>query len=188
MIQFIKQFIKHPTKVGAILPSSGYLARRMVEDIDFYSCKNIVEYGPGTGVFTREIIRKKHLDTKFLIIEQNVEFYNLLVNQYGQLPNVFLVNGSVEEVEMYLRKYHMPSVDVIISGIPFTSLPKKVTNIILSKTTKILTKEGRFITFQYSLVKKHIFEKFFKITECKKERINIPPAYVLVMNKRTGLE
>lgn len=34
MIQFIKQFIKHPTKIGAILPSSGYLARRMVEDID----------------------------------------------------------------------------------------------------------------------------------------------------------
>ena len=184
MFEFIKQFMKHPMKIGAISPSSRYLAQRMLDGIDVNACKYIVEYGPGTGVFTKEILKRKNETAIFLIIEQNIKFYNLLVKQYGKLKNVHIVNGTVENIDLYLKEYKIPFVDVIVSGIPFTSLPKEATNRILDKTTRILNKEGKFITFQYSLVQKHIFKEYFQIIKCKFEICNIPPAFVFVMKKR----
>jgi phospholipid N-methyltransferase len=50
---FLKQYIKNPRMIGAVLPSSRNLARKMIEDIDFEKAECIVEYGPGTGVFTK---------------------------------------------------------------------------------------------------------------------------------------
>ncbi len=49
---FLLEYIKNPSKVGAIAPSSRYLADGMIQSIDFNSAECIVEYGPGTGVFT----------------------------------------------------------------------------------------------------------------------------------------
>lgn len=59
MFQFIKQYIKNPKFVGAIAPSSKKLAAAMMQPIDFEKAKCIVEFGPGTGVFTEEIMRRK---------------------------------------------------------------------------------------------------------------------------------
>lgn len=68
-----------------------------------------------------------------------------------------------------------------MSGLPFASLPKKLSDNILEQTQKILTKsEGTFITFQYSLIKMSVFNQYFKSIENSKEYLNIPPAYVLI--------
>lgn len=49
-LSFIKQYITKPRNVGAILPSSKYLANKMIENIDFETANYIVEYGPGTDI------------------------------------------------------------------------------------------------------------------------------------------
>ncbi len=54
------EFIKKPLVIGTITPSSKKLAKRVMERIDFSSAETIVEYGPGTGVFTKEIIASIH--------------------------------------------------------------------------------------------------------------------------------
>ena len=56
---------------------------------------------------------------------------------------------------------------------------KEFTNAILKNTKEILSNEGEFITFQYSLLKKNFFEKYFNSVKVKKAMINLPPAYVL---------
>ena len=66
---FLLQYITHPRTVGAILPSSKRLARKMVESIDFENAKCIVELGPGTGVFTENILKKRNKDTIIILIE-----------------------------------------------------------------------------------------------------------------------
>ena len=52
---FLRQFVRSPRTVGAVLPSSAALARAMLAPIDFASARTIVEFGPGTGAFTRAI-------------------------------------------------------------------------------------------------------------------------------------
>ncbi|OIK09959.1 SAM-dependent methyltransferase [Bacillus sp. MUM 116] len=177
---FIKQFIKHPRTVGAVLPSSKQLAKQMIAPIQFAHAKSIVEYGPGTGIFTEQLIDNKEDDTVLLVIESNAEFYEPLMEKYGGIPNVHLIHGSAENIDRYIQEYKVPNVNYFVSGLPFTSLPISVSKNILRKTKAILGNNGEFITFQYSQLKKEFFESYFSHIEVIKVHWNIPPAYVFI--------
>ena len=183
-MSFFIEYLKHPKKIGAIAPSSKWLAKRMVEFIRFDDCHCIVEYGPGTGAFTDEIIKRKKKDTVFLVIEQNKDFYQKLKRKYSNIPNLILVNGNAEAVEKYMSEYQVKCVDYIISGLPFTSLPQNVSENILNATTRVIGRGGRFITFQYTLLKRHFFEQYFSIEQITFELRNLPLAYVFMMENK----
>lgn len=176
---FILQYIKKPRTVGAILPSSNYLADKMIEDIDFKKTKCIVEYGPGTGVFTKKILEHREKNTLIMLFEYNHEFYDLLKDKFKHEENLVIINDSSENVDKYLTEYKIDNVDYVISGLPFASLPEQVSDTILEKTKNILKEDGKFITFQYTLFKMQFIKKYFRYIDLKREFRNIPPAYVL---------
>jgi phosphatidylethanolamine/phosphatidyl-N-methylethanolamine N-methyltransferase len=93
--KFLGEFLLHPTKTGAIAPSSQGLARRMVEWIDLPEAKTVLEYGPGTGVFTEHIIRQMPAGSKFAAIELNPRLAELFRRRH---PDVTLVVDSVANV------------------------------------------------------------------------------------------
>lgn len=105
LITFLAEFIKHPKHIGAIAPSSKLLAKRMVDAIDFEDAGYIVELGPGTGVFTREIMRRKKKHTKFILIEINEVFARDLQQQFRDDPNVFVIHGSAEKIQTYMTGF-----------------------------------------------------------------------------------
>ncbi|PGO53772.1 class I SAM-dependent methyltransferase [Priestia megaterium] len=181
-IHFIQEYIRHPRTVGAIMPSSRSLAKQMVNPIPFEKITCIVEYGPGTGVFTEEIVQNKRKDTIFLAIEANEAFYKMLKKKYGQIENMYIIHGSAENIGDYLKQYDIEKVDYIVSGLPFTSLPGTVSTQILKKTATLLGSEGKFITFQYSKVKRSFFKSFFNTIQYERVYRNVPPAYVFVCN------
>ena len=175
------EFLKHPRRIGAIAPSGKHLSAEMMAPIDFASAKVIVEYGPGTGSFTRELVARRRPDTVLILIEQNKTFCDQLWASYGGLPNFFLAHGSAGSAGRCLEACGVQSADYVVSGLPFTSLPAALSDRILNATKPALGQEGKFITFQYSLVKQKFFEQYFQITDCRKVIKNLPPAYVLVM-------
>ncbi|MES1043739.1 methyltransferase [Bacillus sp. Gen3] len=175
---FLFQYIVNPRTVGAILPSSKFLGDKMVERINFAKAKYIIEYGPGTGVFTEELLEKRNPETIIVLVEYNKEFYLLLREKFKMEKNLFIINGSAEDIHNYLKDYHIPYADYVISGLPFASLPKNISQKILTNTTKILKKDGEFITFQYTKCKKAFIEQFFTKIHVKREIRNLPPAYV----------
>ncbi|MGL4847630.1 MAG: class I SAM-dependent methyltransferase [Clostridium sp.] len=176
---FILEYIKNPRSVGAIAPSSKYLAEKMISDINFKEAKCIIEYGPGTGIFTEKLLSRVKEDTIVILIEINKEFYNILKEKYGYKNNVIVLNESAENIDKILERYSIEKVDYILSGLPFTSLPSDVSKNILSKTASILKGGTGFITFQYSLLKVDFFKKYFSTLKYKRVLRNIPPAYVL---------
>lgn len=180
-MQFLLEYIKHPSKIGAVAPSSRYLAKKMVEDVRFHECDCIIEYGPGTGVFTEEIVLSKKEDTILLVIEQNEQFYKVLKERYSNKKNVYVIHGDASDVLKYMKSHEIPQADYIISGLPFTSLPAGVSKKIFHATQKAIGSQGRFITFQYTLLKKKIFQRWFHIEHMAFELKNFPPAYVLTM-------
>ena len=177
----LTEFLKHPRRIGAIAPSGKHLSEKMMAPIDFASAKVIVEYGPGTGSFTRELVARRRADTALILMEQNEAFCEQLRASYGNLPNLFIIHGSAGNVGQHLEACGVHSADYIVSGLPFTSLPAAVSDHILNATKLALGQDGKFITFQYSLVKKKFFEQYFQIIDCRKVIKNLPPAYVLVM-------
>lgn len=183
LLSFLKQYITKPRTVGAILPSSKYLAKRMIENIDFKSASCIVEYGPGTGAFSEKMIKRRRKETIMLLFESNIEFYNLLKEKYNDEPNVYIIDDSAEYVGKYLEKYDIPYIDYIVSGLPFASLPNDVSSDILKQTKKYLKEDGKFITFQYTLLKKDFIEQYFNEVNIKREFRNVPPAYIFCCNQ-----
>ncbi|BCZ46203.1 SAM-dependent methyltransferase [Clostridium gelidum] len=178
-ISFILQYIKKPRTVGAILPSSRYLANKMMENIDFKQAKCIIEYGPGTGVFTEKLLQNRDKSTIIMLFEYNQKFCSLLKDKFKHEENLFIINDSSENVDKYLIKHQIESVDYVVSGLPFASLPQQVSDEILKKTKSILKKDGKFITFQYTLLKVGFIKKYFRYIDLKREFRNMPPAYVL---------
>ena len=179
-LRFLKQYVSKPRSVGAVLPSSKNLANKMIEDIKFENAKCIVEFGPGTGIFTEKLIGSRAKDTVLIIMETNEEFYNDLKNKYKNQKNMYIINDSAEKIGDYLKAYNIDKADYIISGLPFASLPKNISKDILSNTNVFLKESGSFILFQYTMLKKDFIESFFNIVKVKKSWINIPPAYVLI--------
>lgn len=185
-MNFIFEYIKHPRAIGAVAPSGKKLSKKMMKPIDFDSAEVIVEYGPGTGSFTKELVAGKRPETVLILIEQNDSFCRLLQEKYKNEPNVHLVHGSAADVNVYLRAYGFKKADYIVSGLPFTSLPTDISDSILEATKIALGDSGEFITFQYSHVKAAFFEHYLRITDTLQEIRNLPPAYVFVMKNKTA--
>jgi phospholipid N-methyltransferase len=176
---FIWQYLTRPRTVGAVLPSSKYLAQKMMQPIDFTRARCIVEYGPGTGVFTERLINMRQAGTVILVIERNETFCDILREKFAGETDVHIISDSAEQIREHLHTYGFDYADYIVSGLPFASLPSHVTANILTQTKKYLRPNGRFITFQYTLIRKELIAGYFNDITLNREFRNVPPAYVL---------
>ena len=177
-LTFVKQYIAKPRSVGAVWPSSKYLASKMIRNVNFDEARYIVEYGPGTGVFTDKMLKHRRADTVLLLLENNGKFYKQLKDKYRDVPNLFVFHDSAEQIGKYLSLHGVSEADYIISGLPFSSLPREISSNILAQTKKHLKPGGKFITFQYTLLRKAFIGHYFRDIHIKREMRNIPPAYV----------
>ena len=71
---FLREFFKANRMVGSVLPSSRFLSGKMLAPIDFSKSKVVVELGPGTGVFTKALLKAMPQDSQLLVIELNEAF------------------------------------------------------------------------------------------------------------------
>jgi len=179
-VKFIAQYVIAPRTVGAILPSSGRLAEKIADKIHFESASCIVEYGPGTGAFTAEILARRKPGTQLVLIELNKKFHSMLVERFGNEPDVHIVHGSADQIDRILQELAIARVDHIISGLPFTSLQRDLTKAILTLTAELLGAQGTFVLFQYSRRRRSLLSETFRHLAVDRVLANIPPAYVFV--------
>lgn len=140
------KFLRNPRTVGAVSASSKALAREMVGEIPTDRPVNVVELGPGTGSFTRAIVERLAPGSRFLAVELDKEFVERLRPRW---PTVEFVLASAVDLEKLVRKTQMKSVDHIVSGLPFASLPVDDSRKILDGIHNTLHPGGTFTTFQY---------------------------------------
>ena len=143
---FIRQFLINPTGIGAIAPSSEQLARQMVHPIDWENVNIVVEYGPGTGIFTGEILKRLPSQARYIGFETNPAMHDIVSHKY---PDADIHQDSVANVRRYLGTNGTGSVDAIISGLPWASFSKTLQRDLLEETYAILKPGGLFVTFAY---------------------------------------
>jgi len=173
------QFFKGAQTVGSFFPSTPILASKIVKHIDFSSAKLIVEVGPGTGVFTRKILKKLSDDAIFIAFELNEKFYQKLKNEIND-PRFVLINGSAEELKAYLIQNSCSKVDYLISSIPLSNFKGKKIVTLLHSFRDLIGENGTFIQFQYSFNQKRLFYKLFSNVVMDFTQFNIPPAFIYV--------
>lgn len=180
---FIKNFINQPSLIGSVAPSSKYLCSSILKDIDFNKVRCIIEYGAGTGRFTKEIIERKRKETLFLSFELNTGLYEDLKKHEDRQSNVWIINDSAEFVKHYLKKLGGDRIDYVVSGLPFTVLPKDTAYRIIHHTFDMLENQGEFRTFQYSLYYLKIMKGLFPSVNMGFQLLNIPPAFIYYCKK-----
>ncbi|HYG49295.1 MAG TPA: rRNA adenine N-6-methyltransferase family protein [Flavobacteriales bacterium] len=175
---FLKEFFKEKKVVGAIAPSSKILVKTMLGKLDVENAKIIVEYGPGTGPFTIEVLRRMAPDAKLLVFETQESFCEILRDKIPADPRLEIINDSAEKVGEYLHKFGFDHADIIISSLPFTVIPNPAKTNILNNTVKFLNRKGIFTQYQYSLNAHKLLKARFKNVKVKFSPFNLPPAFV----------
>lgn len=182
---FLGTFLRKPASVGAVLPSSRYLARAMAGHLDLHAGDLVLEYGPGTGPITSVIAQHLPAGAHYLGIELEPRFHDLLQARYPQLQFHL---GSAADAARILRERGLPMPRRIISGLPFASLPHKVQDGIVRGIAECLQGGGDFRTFQYAhaygLKAARRFRRMMTAVFANFERSgpvfrNVPPAFVL---------
>ena len=65
---FLREFLRNPRQLGSIIPSSGFLKRRILAAADLTNASVVVELGPGNGGTTRSILSALPANAKLLSI------------------------------------------------------------------------------------------------------------------------
>ena len=189
-IELFKHFVKKPGEIGAICPSSPFLAKTITSEIGIENAQNIVEIGPGTGVFTEEIIPNLRKDANFFVIELNKDLHGLFQKSF---PEIKAYNNCASELANIMKEENIDSIDVIISGLPWASFPEQLQKDVLTTIFDSLASGGVFTTFAYLqgfLMKgAHSFrallkETFDEVETSKTVWRNFPPAFVYRCRKK----
>ena len=174
---FISEFVKSENQIGAIAPSSKYLAKKMLAKIDFSIDLNIVELGPGTGVFTSKLLERMSPNSKLLSLELNPYFASK-IRKTVRDSRFQIRCDSAENINTVLRQTQFPEVDYIISSLPLAVLPTRLKLRIINECKLALGSKGGFIQFQYSLNAKDLLYKKFNSVNITFTPLNLPPAFV----------
>ena len=174
---YIKTFFRDKN-VASITPTSSVGVKKVCSKINFAKSNLIIEYGPGTGVFTNYLLQKMKPSSRLILIELNTNFSSILKKTI-QDPRVTIVNDSAENVLEALRKCRESQADYILSGIPFFWLRNGLRDKILDNTFNALKTGGKFLVYQTCFqtnqhLKVHL-DRFFPSVECRFELLNIPP-------------
>src|SRR5437763_5279470 len=180
---FFKENLRSPRITGAVAPSSPSLVRAMLDEALIERAQVIVEFGPGTGVFTDEIIRRMNETARLLVLEVNPVFVRNLRARIND-KRVEIINGSAAEVGAHLAERGLPKPDAIVSGLPFGSLPPPISHAILEATRETLSPSGVFVTYQYTPFRKKLLRSYFPAARVSRLVLrNVPPALVFVCRK-----
>lgn len=156
----------------------------MVDWFDWETARGVVEYGPGTGVFTEGIQRSVHQDAKFFAIERSAE---LAAVTRDRCPGVTVCEESAADVGRLCREHGIEQVDAIICGLPWASFPESLQASILDATLEVLRPGGQFATFAYwqgvalpagMRFSKRLRSSFTTVQRSPTVWRNLPPAFV----------
>jgi phospholipid N-methyltransferase len=176
---FALNFFRHPFMLGSIWPSSRYLVDEVLRPVDWERAKVIVEYGPGVGTITTEILRRMRPDAHLVAIETNETFVKFLKSSFAD-SRLHLANESAADVASILERLNLPPAQYVVSGIPLGSMPEAIRTDIVAKTRAALAPGGQFLVYQFTSRILPVLQRTFEEVSRSMEKRNIPPAHLFV--------
>ncbi len=176
-IAFLRGFLERPKEVGSIIPSSRWMERRITRTAEITNAKLVIELGPGTGGTTKALLKAMTPDARLLAIEINPRFCDLLRETIG-VPRLIVHEGSAAKIPEALVKHDLDAPDVVLSGIPFSTMPQELGLSILRSVRKSLSPSGRFVAYQFRDVVHTLGKRVFGPASVQIELFNMPPMRV----------
>lgn len=173
--QFLRGFLKNPVMVGSVIPSSKLLIDRMLGPVRWDEVKLFVEYGPGVGTFTRQVLGRLPADARLIAIDTNADFIDYLRKDIDD-ERLIAVTGSAADVQNIIESQGFDKADYILSGLPFSTLPPGVGEAIGEASANAIRPGGALLVYQFSPKVRDFIAPHFERIDRGFEWVNVPPA------------
>jgi phospholipid N-methyltransferase len=161
------------------------MEKRIVRTADLARAKLVVELGPGTGGTTQALLRHMRADATLLAIEINPHFVDLIGRTIDD-PRLIAHTGSATAIPEALAAHELDPPDVILSGIPFSTMEPDLGLDILKSVKESLAPGGRFVAYQFRdrvhTLGRHVFGR----ASVQTELLNVPPMRVYSWEKNVS--
>lgn len=172
---FLREALRNPRMVSAVVPSSPALARAMAEGLGPQSGP-VVEFGPGTGRLTEAILAAGVPPQNLTLFEMNEEFVRHLRQRF---PGVTVVHGPAQGASAHLGQV----AERVISGLPLLSMPQGLREEIVGAAFEVLAPGGIYVQFTYGpaspLAPGQLARLGLRVAPHRRVWGNLPPARVL---------
>lgn len=147
--------------------------------MDLSQPRVIVEYGPGEGCHTREIVRRMHPDSKVILFELDPEFAEHLESQFRGDSRVTILNSDAATLAQELLKRGLSQCDYVVSGIPFSILEPEKKRELLRSTYDSLAPHDSAAFIIYQVTNELVGHcRHFPRVESEYCLQNLPPMFV----------
>ncbi|MBB5516089.1 phospholipid N-methyltransferase [Rubricella aquisinus] len=141
---FGREWLRAPLGVGAIAPSGPHLAAAMTRGLTQHSGP-VIELGPGTGVFTKALLRRGIPAPQIAAIEASNGFTTAL---RATLPEVMIIQGDAARLR-HIMPFGVGGAGTVICGLPLLSMPPGKVFRIVSGSFMALRPGGACRLFTY---------------------------------------
>jgi len=184
-LQFLQAFLKNPSKVGAIAPSSPDLVAEILQGIEPDDHNIVLELGVGTGAvtkFLRELVPSRE---SYLGIELDPELVETLNSKY---PDMNIIRGNAVDAYDLHKETGLGKVRYLVCCLPFVSLPKEISDRVLLEIQKFMDEGCELRMLQYAhgyflppaiKLREFLKDRYGKSTRSPLVLKNVPPAYTL---------
>ena len=184
-MEHLKYFFKDLKQVGAIAPSSKFLAKDLVAKLKQHTSDsncpplNILEIGAGTGPLTKQITKHLRSEDNLDIVEIHKKFYQIVKQKY-QRSNIHIHNRDI------LNFQPDQQYDFIFSSLPYENMPEEISQQIWKKKLQLCCPDAYISYFKYlkfrnfkSDFEEKVVERFGQ--NKKLVFLNLPPAKIYTL-------
>jgi phosphatidylethanolamine/phosphatidyl-N-methylethanolamine N-methyltransferase len=181
---FFQAFLRSPQVVASVIPSSSFVERRVVRAADAARAGVVVELGGGTGGITRSLLQAIGAHSRLLVIERTAKFVETL--QRIDDDRLEVVHGCASSIATELKRRGYPAADAVISGIPFSTMPKTLALEIIAAVYEALASGGRFVAYQVSDRVAEYTRPLMGEPAVEFELRNVPPLRLFTWRKKAN--
>jgi len=174
---FARNFFRFPAMLGSVIPSSRFLVDDVLSRVDWETARLIVEFGPGVGTMTQEILKRMRPDATLVAVELNPEFVGFLQDRISD-PRFQVVHASACKVRTVLEDLGLGLADCIVSGLPYTNMPGNVRQEILEESRRALNPRGALLIYQFTRTVLPYLQSHFGSVRQGFQLLNILPARI----------
>lgn len=180
---FFRSFLRSPTGVGSVAPSSRALADAMLDLSELHDGVKLVELGAGTGPVTRALANAP-VQMDWFCLEPNAHLAALC---RMAVPEAEVVEAYAQDLPRLVADRGWESVDRLVSSLPFASWDRPLQEDVVSSLVEVLAPGGRLVTFTYALspwlprgrTARDVLREHFMVVETAHLVLwNLPPAFI----------
>ncbi len=150
-LAFALGYLRHPRRVGAIAPASKALAQAILIEVMRSDPRTLIEVGAGTGAITRALLPALARIERFMVIERDPGFAQLLCRNF---PDLEVLNHCATRLDALDIEAQCPV--TVVSSLPLLSMTREEAHGCIDAMVALIESRPGSRLIQYTYASPHL--------------------------------